>query len=319
MDFSRNLILPTRLKFYERRKQFAVCHTHRPLPVGGTEVEFAILGSWLEPQGQWRTTEIWETQREKLFSRAAQYFRRDHLNAKGAKPWPMPSGNLPVHWSAEAMGKTLLPFIRAFEGDLVLGELSFLNKASLPLETALQIAESSSGTDHEGIAHQPFTFFRKGQPTRLACDESTAKHFEVAPTGHCRRQSYRDKPTVGFWHPVVGSEAAEANLLQRMDRGIHVTDVEVLSFQPATGEIALNLKDCRLVHQGELGEALESTRLDTSLLQLIPSMKAFSQTQATTVMPIRKQKQSFLTQITAPEALSPELMIPGTVPSNQYW
>ena len=104
-----------------------------------------------------------------------------------------------------------------------------------------------------------------------------------------------------------------------MDRGIHVTDVEVLSFQPATGEIALNLKDCRLVHQGELGEALESTRLDTSLLQLIPSMKAFSQTQATTVMPIRKQKQSFLTQITAPEALSPELMIPGTVPSNQYW
>ena len=121
--------------------------------------------------------------------------------------WPVPSGDIPVLWSPRALAKLFLQFLRAFEGDMVLGNLSFLTSLPFPLELPFQVEDSPDPAnipcDHEGSPTRQVTLFNEGRPKALACNNSIAEQLAVSSTGHCRRESFQSTPTVGFWNPRI--------------------------------------------------------------------------------------------------------------------
>ena len=238
-------------------------------------------------------------------------------------PWPAPRGELPVVWSARATAKLCLQFLRAFEGDLVLRNLSFLNETSLPLELAFGLEERAPGgdgrCDHEGSRLRPGSIFRCGRPTALACDNRIAAELSVPTTGHCRRQSFETPSTIGFWSPRLVPSATEPSLLDGLARGLSVHDFDVIRFNPASGEIRLRLSDVFLVHHGEEGEAVAPIEITMELPDLLQRLERFSALEESQGFFIHKGQQRFLTEVTAPASLSRPIAIPGSVPLANYW
>lgn len=235
--------------------------------------------------------------------------------------WPAPRGNVPVLWSARAVAKLQMLFLRAFEGDRVLRGHSFLTDSDLrDLAFTLEDRPPAAGEafDHEGSPRRIVTLLRDGRPTALACNRRVAEELEVAPTGHARRQSFESTATVGFWHPHLEGRNKGANLLPSMDHGISVHDFEVVRFDSTSGEAELRL-NAVLVHHGAEGEALEPIVLRVPLLELMASLREFEEARLTTGLAVGKQSQRVFSEVTAGRALSRPLLIPGSVPLHHYW
>lgn len=237
--------------------------------------------------------------------------------------WPAPRGRVPVLWSARSVAKIQMLFLRAFEGDRVLDHRSFLNEVCLPLDLAFTLEDrpSHSGdeVDHEGSPRKAITFFRDGRPTALACNKKLAAQLEVPSTGHARRQSFDAPSTVGFWHLHLEGKTTRDALLPLMQQGISVREIEVLSYDPGSGEVSLKLSEAYLVHQGAEGEPMEPLLLQLPLTELLQSFSEFEKDRPTTGLTTGKERQKIFTEITVPAALSSPLLLPGSVPANHYW
>jgi predicted Zn-dependent protease len=237
--------------------------------------------------------------------------------------WPAPQGALPVLWSPRSVAKIQMLFLRAFEGDLVVGNRSFLTSLSLPTPLSFTLEDrpmlSGDQVDHEGSERKRTMLWRDGRPTALACNKRVAGQLEVPPTGHARRESFESPATVGFWHPHLEGANARDSLLAEMERGISVREMEVLAYDPASGEAALRLSDCRLIHHGAEGEPIEPMVLRLPLIDLLASFETFETAQQTTGLATSKQSQHLYTEITTSAALSKPIPLPGSVPLEHYW
>ncbi len=240
-----------------------------------------------------------------------------------ATRWPAPAGDLAVLWSPRSVAKLQMLFLRAFEGDRVLDQRSFLNAAPLPFALAFSLEDRPSGSDvesdHEGSARKRTTFIRAGRPTALACNKELAAQLSVPSTGHARRESFDAPTTIGFWHLYVEGNQQQEALLPQMQQGISVREFEVLSYNPATADVHLNLTEAYLVHQGAEGELMEPLQLEIPLTELLESLQEFEQNPVTTGVTTGKERQKIFTEITAPAALSRKLQLRGSVPANHYW
>jgi predicted Zn-dependent protease len=240
-----------------------------------------------------------------------------------ANPWPSPSGEMPVLLSARAFAKICLHFLRAFEGDLFLGNLSFLGEMVPPFPVHFSALDrpgaGAAPCDHEGSPRRHVPLLKKGRPKGLACNRWVADQLSVKSTGHCRRQSYEMPPTVALWNPEIIGETTTKNPLTDLEWGLSVHDLEVLKFNPLTAEITLRLGEIALVHHGEEGEVVEPVTLVTHLFSLLGQMKRFSETSEPVGLRQAKQGQELVTEISAPQALADSLKIPGEVPLSHYW
>jgi hypothetical protein len=117
---------------------------------------------------------------------------------------------------------------------------------------------------------------------------------------------------------VRGQEETE-EALAAMDWGLSVQDLEVIRFNPTTGEIRLRLDQVFLVHHGEEGECVEPFELESNLIVLLSKLTVFEREAKTTGLPVAKNHQRFLTELSVPAAVSRPLKIPGQVPLNHYW
>ncbi|MBI4403111.1 MAG: hypothetical protein HY537_03065 [Deltaproteobacteria bacterium] len=245
--------------------------------------------------------------------------RRSLKNTK----WPVPCAHLPVLWMPTALSKIMLPFIRAFEGDLVLHNLSFLTDYQFPIPLSFSIVDLATGdnfpTDHEGSPRRAMVLFDEGRPRGLTCNIHIAEQLNVKSTGHCRRESFACPPTIGVWTPSIQSSETEHALEQNMERGLCIHDVEVTHFDPATTMLRLICPDTELVHHGELGESVQTFELEIGLLDLLRSLKTFSKQQSIIGHAIAKSNQRLFCDMTVPQAFSESLPIPGTVPASHYW
>ncbi len=235
--------------------------------------------------------------------------------------WPAPRGSVPVLWSARAVAKLQMLFLRGFEGDRVLRGNSFITESDLrDLAFTLEDRPPNAGeaVDHEGSLRRVITLLRDGRPTALACNRKVAEELDVASTGHARRQSFENSATVGFWHPHLEGQQKGGSLLSAMDHGISVHDFEILGFDPRSGEVELRL-NAVLVHHGAEGEPLEPVVLGVRLPELMASLKEFEEVRSTTGLAVGKQSQRVFTEVTAGRALSRPLLIPGSVPLHHYW
>ncbi len=236
-------------------------------------------------------------------------------------PWPAPAGDIPIYWSAGAVARLTHHLLRAFEGDLVLDELSFLSEAELPLPIPFSIFETApEGTvDHEGSPRRTLALLKEGRPRALACHNRAAAQLEVPSTGHCRRQSYLQPPQIGLWSPVVQGNEVVPSPLSQLTWGLGIGDFSVEAFDPSTGAITLLLTDARLIHQGELGEAVEVLRWETNLLKLLGSLSVLCDKPETFGFPLLKKGSRWVTSVTAPSAISRSVAVPGAVPPGHYW
>jgi predicted Zn-dependent protease len=242
-------------------------------------------------------------------------------------PWPAPYGEIPVLWSAPAMAKLCLQFLRGFEGDLVLRNLSFLGELPLPLKLPFYVEDRADNIpnrcDHEGSPTRSVLVFKEGRPKALAVDKRLASELAVRSTGHCRRESFQSAPTIGFWtprlRPELGQERPGSQLMEELQWGISVQDLEVLHFHPQTAEIRLRLTQLFLVHHGAEGESIAPVELSMNLIDLLQSLSGFSDDSRTEGFHVTKNQQRFLTEVTTPSALSHPISIPGSVPASHYW
>ena len=240
-----------------------------------------------------------------------------------ANPWPSPSGKLPIHWGPRAFAKLAFQFLRGFEGDLFLRSQSFLTEFAKPLPLHFSIQDLPAGTaspfDNEGSPRKPVILFDQGKPRALACNNWIAEQLAVPSTGHCRRESYRSTPTVGFWSPRIVGHNRVPDALKTMKWGITVDDIEILRFDPVTADISLTLNEVALIHHGEKGEVVEPIALKINLLTLLESFRVFTEKTATAGIPLFKQGQQILTEVSAPAVAAEPILIAGQVPLSHYW
>ncbi len=288
----------------------------------GTEETAELRAEWKVGNAPY----FWERARASLAGLAQETAAPDGLAASvrasltPTTRWPAPMGEVPILWSARAVGRLQLLFLQAFEGDRVLGGMSFLSELSLPVALRFTVVDRPPiQADHEGSTRKQMILFKKGKPTGLACNTRVAHELDVAPTGHARRASFDSPATIGFWHPHLEGDALSDGLLAQMDRGISVKDLEVEAFNPATGQVSLKLTRAYLVHQGCEGELMEPVRLSMPLLTILESFQNFERVSETTGIAVGKAHQKMFTELTAPAALSAPIPFPGSVPAGHYW
>lgn len=268
--------------------------------------------------------ELWSTRLDGFLDawESLNPFRaRSEALRRQSHPWPAPQGDVPVYWGPGAVGRLAHLFLRALEGDLVVDELSFLTQMKLPLPLGFALHEvgAEDGVDHEGESRRPLTVWQSGQPRAVACNRSVAARLNVGPTGHCRRQSFLHPPQVGFWHTRLTGDCEVGSPLGSLTWGVGVEDFEVERFDPSSGDLELRLTDARLIHQGELGEAIEALKWKTNLVDLLATLQAFGADSRPHAFPVRKKGSRWVARIDAPAALSPAVALPGVVPPSHYW
>lgn len=238
-------------------------------------------------------------------------------------PWPAPSGEIPVLWSCDAVSKLMLPLLRAFEGDLVVANLSFLSHQDLDLGLCFSLDDvadtESLPYDHEGTKRKCLSLLHRGRANAILCDNWIAEQLGGVSTGHCRRESFRALPTLGAWRAEIEGNHTSDSILQKMDWGISVGDVEIQQFNPVNTEMIVQLREISLIHHGEEGEAVEPVTLEINLLKLLRSLTLFSSGRTNLGLNVSKHHQQFVVEIMAPEALSEGLAIAGKVPLQHYW
>jgi predicted Zn-dependent protease len=294
----------------------------------GEEQSAEVVSDWIV-KSETPSLHQWECARSSWLSLVEEIQSPDGLVAcvkrslKETVLWPAPNGEMAVLWSASSVAVLHALFLKAFDGERVLSERSFLNALSLPLALTYSIEDSPSAyqprVDHEGVPTRPTAIFKEGRPTVLSCTNETALALEVAPTGHAYRSSFKARPKSRFWNPkVLGSKTVDA-VLPLIERGISVREVETVSYNARSGDVVLKLKRCHLIHQGAEGEAVEPVVLHTSLIALLESLTLFETSSKTTGVAFGHSPGVRFVEVTAPAALSRPLPFPGTVPADHYW
>ncbi|MBI1859414.1 MAG: hypothetical protein HYR96_00660 [Deltaproteobacteria bacterium] len=251
---------------------------------------------------------------DRLWQKAFQVMNQWSLPASPKTRWPLPGGTIGILWRPEALSQLLLPFVRHFESDRMLGSESLLTQLSFPQPLFFSLFDGGSEqSDHEGVPSRPLPLFVDGRPRSLACNSATAREMGVPPTGNSRRTSYLLPPTIGFWRVKMAGHEKFTEPLKALGNGLLVHDA---SYNFA--ETAIRIAHAQLVHDGELGEDLEPTTLPLPLTEFLKSLGSFSEVADTIGISIQKAGHTLITDCDVPWGLSPAIASPGN-PCLTYW
>lgn len=327
INLDNTLSSPVRFRYQDQRQVFELCtHPDRieqgESSLGEVKVDVvsALRGKTLAFCYEMSSGDLADFER-KLQCIPEEIRRRIEMGS--TERWPLPEGEISVGWSSKALAKLTDCFVRGFEGDLVLKNFSFLAGTSLPLNFKFSLQEhpatKSSTIDHEGEPRKPVLIFDGQKPRSLATDLFIANEFAVDSTGHSRRASFDSSSSIGFWHPILKGHSETDSILELMSEGIWVEDLEIQELDLISGHVTLHLSQAHLVHQNQIGESIEPSNWTLCLSDLMGSLSYFSKNASTLGLFHTKQKQRILTEYTTPDALSPSLRLPGSVPKNHYW
>lgn len=211
--------------------------------------------------------------------------------------WPAPKGEINIFWKAQALAPLYLFFARAFEDDLIKNQRSFL--ASIETLTL------------------PFDLkdFRENELTLW----SNSLKQNTLTIQHSRRTHVFSPETICLKNPKIISHKSSNNILSNLQKGLLVSEIEVLNFNSKTGDIEILLSEMRLIHQGILGEFLEPVTLETNLMTLLKSLCEFEEKSRSIGFNIQKHQQNFIVEVDCSDAISNEVPIAGTVEQSHYW
>ena len=301
--------------FEEHHKDFIVAHEQNELRQGTESVARFHLNFVLRKGNRTKTFSFQKgtTEIPVLLNELENWSFSKELLEKGLeKPWPAPKGKLALHWSSQSVAKfgaCFLKMLEFFSRDPEL--LSSLAQLCRPL--GFQLIEnwkSETKIDVEGKVRVP-TILVNGKESLTAFNENLP--------GFARRQTYSHFPITAPWEPAIFGLERSSNLLSQMRDGISIGDVELKNFHIPSGKLDFEIQESVLVHQGVKGEFIEPVTLRVDLIDLLRSFKLFSEKTSPTPLDWNSWGQNLFVEFTAPEALSPQFELPGTVPLTHYW
>jgi len=317
------------LRYSTKLKHFEVAHSKTREVKSGSE-EIATISVHANVDRRGAPSHIrWERSHHSVEKLLAALREKETLhgwaqdNTRQTNPWPLPSGEIPILWSAVAFSKLCFPLLRGFEGDLLAGNVSFLSELQTPLKFHFSVEDApDTGVllyDHEGSMRKNVTLLENGNPQAVACNREIAEQLSVSPTGHCRRESYDSAPTIGLWSPCVRAKNRIPDILRTIAWGLSVHDLDVLKYNPSTADAFIRLRHVFLIHHGEEGELTEPLDLQINLITLLEAAKQFSEESEDTGVIVSKNHTHFVTELSCPAALSDPIPIAGQVPLTHYW
>ncbi len=316
IEFAKGLKKNTSFDYSESKKYFQVFNESGSLERG-------IEESATIEQGSSGYRQLRHTQQIQPFLEAIEKDDTFWENAGGFPMWPCPKGKILILWSHRVVAKLILCLLRAFEGDLVLSQKSFLCGKDSHWELPFNIEESPSShlpsSDNEGSSRRTFTFYKDGKIRGLACDRWIADQMGVSPTGHSRRKSYLDSPAVCMWSPRVEGIKKVEDIQQNLFNGIRIDNIEILKWDPQLTSFKFRLSSAFLVHQKQRGEKIEPIVVECDLVKLLGATNVFSYETQSICLPVNKKNQEFIVQLHVPQAISESFDLPGTVPKSHYW
>jgi predicted Zn-dependent protease len=249
-------------------------------------------------------------------------FEEVRRSAGKSTPWPAPQGELPIFWSAGALAKVLLPFVRAFEADLFLKQESFLQTVEFPARWPLTLSEkvvTRDEIDCQGTPRIELTLLKNGKPRGLACDKRSAAELQVEATGHARRTHFRSPPVTGLWNLTVDMDDVTPQILDCSPWGVWIEDIQILESSTKTGLLCLSVNRAHLLHEKSVGETIEPVVFEMAVQDFLGIIQTASEQSTRFGFSVDKEDQSFITEMELPDVFTPGFPYPGSVPTDTYW
>lgn len=301
--------------FEEHRKRFLVAHDQTELKEGTESIARFHLDFILRKGNRTQAFSFKKGTTETgvlLNDLENWFFSKDQLEKALEKPWPAPQGTLSVHWSSQSVAKIgacLLKMLEFFSREPSL--LSQLTAQHPPL--AFQLIDNWKSATQIDVEGKPRF------PTLLVNGNEPLTPFNEKLPGFARRQTHSHFPVTAPWEPAIFGLERSVDLLEQMRDGISVGDIEVKSFHIPSGRICFQIREATLVHQGSPGEFIEPVIVQTHLMDVLRSFKLFSEKTKPNPLDWNAYGQTLFVEFTAPEAVSPQFELPGTVPLSHYW
>lgn len=242
-------------------------------------------------------------------------------SSQKVRPWPAPSGDIPVVWSSTATAKLVLPLLQHFEGDRVLSKQSLLARwPQTPLSFELsEVPLQTQSYDAEGAERKLTHLIAGGFPKNILSNLKTSHQLQTQNSANARRASYHQAPTIGSWCCLLEPRNERvADLLASVDGGIFVEDIQVTEAQNPE-QLLVHLHDAYLIQGGKIGDAIEPITLKLGVIECCELLDSFSEKSDVVGLKFEKQGQSFLTELVTPQAFSQRIKFHGSVPTSYYW
>ena len=182
-------------------------------------------------------------------------------------------GSMPVVLGSGASGIFLHEAIgHAFEADFIrtntsiysdmLGKKIANEHVTVVDNPTVAFNRGSLNIDDEGVYGQNTTIVENGILTSFLHDRISAKHFDIEPTGHGRRQSFRFIPiprmTVTYMHD---GNMPEADIIASVDRGIFVDSFTNGQVQIGAGDFTFFVRSGYMIENGRLTTPIKDVNI----------------------------------------------------------
>jgi len=237
---------------------------------------------------------------------------KEYIERALQQPWPAPRGRVSALWSQSSVAKLLLHFLQEIEF-ASRNSQSFQALESRFPKLSFQVIDNWKPCKRIDVEGQP------RRETLLIDGSAELCPFNEQMPGFSRRISAREFPITAPWEPALFGSERDSDLLSKLGNGIFIRNIEILGFQPHTGMVSFQISEATLVHQGVEGEFIESVTVETPLTELLLSFKLFSDSSRPHPLTWSRPGQKLFVEVSTPEALSPFIDFPGSVPSSHYW
>ena len=135
----------------------------------------------------------------------------------------------------------------------------------------------SLGIDDEGILTRKNVLIEGGILKNYLLDRMDAKRMGLAPTGSCRRENYRFAPVSRMTNTYIAPGTDKfGDMVESIDRGLFVKDINAGSVDPVTGEFNFNTGETYLIEKGEITVPLMSATLIGTGGEILPKVDMVS-------------------------------------------
>lgn len=211
---------------------------------------------------------------------------RSAVNMLGARPCPV--GRMPVIIAEgfgglffhEACGHSLEGSSAAngcseFAGKI--GEQIASDKVTLVDDGSIAGEWGSLGIDDEGVLTRKNVLIEKGILKGYMLDRLNARRMGLEPTGSSRRENYRFAPVSRMTNTYIapGTDRFQ-DMLDSVEKGLFVMDINAGSVDPATGEFNFNTGETYLIEKGRITVPLTSATLIGTGSEILPKVDMVS-------------------------------------------
>ncbi|MFA7115895.1 MAG: TldD/PmbA family protein [Bacteroidales bacterium] len=183
------------------------------------------------------------------------------------------AGTMPVVMAAGSSGIFLHEAIgHAFEADFIrkktsifsdkLGQKICRDDINIVDDGTLMHNRGAMNFDDEGVLSQKTYMVKDGVLNSFLHDRISAKHFNTAPTGNGRRESFRYYPIPRMRATYMeNGNSSEEDIIKSVDYGIYVDNFSNGQVQIGAGDFTFFVKTGYMIENGKLTKPIKDTNI----------------------------------------------------------